>query len=80
MIFARFFCCQTPPLTITRIPLFLAGLYPVLSYAKSSVRPAVLDLYEAFLVPLGGRLRPSLCAFLSGTLPAVEETSDHFTR
>lgn len=45
-----------------------------------NVRPALLEIYEKYFVPLGERLRPALSGFLSGVLPGLEPGMDHFKR
>lgn len=59
---------------------FSAGLFPLLGYAATNVRPSLLDIYEKYFVPLGERLRPALSGFLSGVLPGLESGLDHFDR
>jgi hypothetical protein len=60
--------------------IYSAGLFPLLGYAATNVRPSLLDIYEKYFVPLGERLRPALSGFLSGVLPGLESGLDHFDR
>lgn len=59
---------------------FFKGLFPLLGYAATPVRPALLAVYEAHFVPLGERLLPALSGFLAGVLPGLEPGSDHYDR
>ncbi|XP_044736097.1 protein dopey-1 homolog isoform X1 [Chrysoperla carnea] len=58
--------------------IYSAGLFPLLGYAATPVRPALLAVYEAHFVPLGERLLPALSGFLAGVLPGLEPGSDHY--
>lgn len=64
------------------MPLYVPGLSPTLSFASSSVRPALLSLFETFILPLDpGTLRPALKAIVLSLLPGLEEeTGEEFER
>lgn len=64
------------------MPLYLPGLSPTLSFASSSVKPALLSLFETFILPLDpGTLRPALKAIVLSLLPGLEEeTGEEFER
>ncbi|MCJ1474090.1 hypothetical protein MMC13_002748 [Lambiella insularis] len=56
------------------LSLYLPGLMPVLSFAALSVKPAVLALFETFIVALNtSSLRPALKAIILALLPCLEE-------
>ena len=59
---------------------YCSGLFPLLSYAAMNVRPALLDLYEAHLVPLRQHTKPALSGVIMGLLPGLEEGSEHFVK
>jgi len=56
---------------------YCSGLFPLLGYAAMNVRPALLSLYEAHLVPLRQHIKPALSGVIMGLLPGLEEGSDH---
>lgn len=64
------------------MPLYIPGLSPTLSFASSSVRPALLSLFETFILPLDpGTLRPALKAIVLSLLPGLEEeTGEDYER
>lgn len=64
------------------LPLWLPGLSPTLSFASLSVKPALLSLFETFIVPLKPSiLRSALKAIVLALLPGLEEaTSEEFER
>ena len=64
------------------LSLYLPGLSPTLSFASLSVKPALLSIYETFIVPLNPRiLRSAFKAIVLALLPGLEEeTSDEFER
>lgn len=64
------------------LPLYLPGLSPTLSFASLSVKPALLSLFETFIVPLNPNiLRSALKSILLALLPGLEEeTSEEFER
>lgn len=64
------------------LPLYLPGLSPTLSFASLSVKPALLSLFETFIVSINPiMLRPALKAIVLSLLPGLEEeTSEEFER
>ncbi len=64
------------------LPLYLPGLSPTLSFAALSVKPALLSLFETFIVPLHPTmLRSASKAIVLALLPGLEEeTSEEFER
>ncbi|KAL9122415.1 MAG: hypothetical protein Q9187_001035 [Circinaria calcarea] len=64
------------------LSLYLPGLTPVLSFASLSVKPAVLTLFENFILTLDPRsLRPALRSVILALLPGLEEeSSEEFER
>ncbi len=64
------------------LPLWLPGLSPTLSFASLSVKPALLSLFEVFVLPLNPSiLRSALKAIVLALLPGLEEeTSEEFER
>jgi len=59
---------------------YCSGLFPLLGYAAMHVRPALLSLYEAHLVPLRQHIKPALSGVILGLLPGLEEGSEHFVK
>ena len=64
------------------LSLYLPGLSPTLSFASLSVKPALLSLFETFIIPLNPAiLRSALKAIILSLLPGLEEdSSDEFER
>jgi len=64
------------------LTLYLPGLSPLLSSASLSVKPALLSLFETFIVNLDPEiLQPALKAIVLALLPGLEEeTSEEFER
>jgi Dopey, N-terminal len=60
------------------LPLYAGGLFPLLSYSATTLKPAVLSLYEATLLPLGPYLVPYLDGFVLAILPGLEDESSEF--
>ncbi|KAJ8290895.1 hypothetical protein GJAV_G00018940 [Gymnothorax javanicus] len=60
--------------------LYSSGLFPLLSNAAMSVKPALLGLYETYYLPLGKTLKPGLQGLLTGVLPGLEEGSEYYDR
>lgn len=61
--------------------LFSAGLFPLLAYSSTRIRPQLLSLFEEFYVPLGTQLIPSLSGFILALLPGIEDpTSETYNR
>lgn len=54
------------------------GLFPFFQYAATSVRPALLNLYETYYLPLGEDLRPATKAMILALLPGLEEETGDF--
>lgn len=65
-----------------RLHEYLPGLFPLLSYASLSVRPALYSLLEGYVVCLPpADLRPVLKSLILSVLPALEdESSEDFDR
>lgn len=55
-----------------------SGLFPFFQYAATSVRPALLNLYETYYLPLGEDLRPATKAMILALLPGLEEETGDF--
>ncbi|XP_029451392.1 protein dopey-1 isoform X2 [Rhinatrema bivittatum] len=60
--------------------LYSSGLFPLLTNAAMSVKPALLSLYEMYYLPLGKTLKPGLQGLLTGVLPGLEEGSEFYDR
>ncbi|KAI1885558.1 hypothetical protein AGOR_G00205040 [Albula goreensis] len=60
--------------------LYSSGLFPLLTNAAMSVKPALLALYETYYLPLGKTLKPGLQGLLTGVLPGLEEGSEYYDR
>ncbi|KAM8952672.1 protein DOP1A isoform 2-T2 [Pelodytes ibericus] len=60
--------------------LYSSGLFPLLTNAAMSVKPALLSLYEIYYLPLGKTLKPGLQGLLTGILPGLEEGSEYYDR
>ncbi|XP_030642280.1 protein dopey-2 [Chanos chanos] len=60
--------------------IYSSGLFPLLSHAAMSVKPALLTLYERYFLPLQRALLPSLQAFVMGLLPGLEEGLEVYDR
>ena len=62
--------------------LYLPGLSPTLSFASLSVKPALLSLFENYIVDLDSAvLKPALKAITLALLPGLEDqTSEEFER
>ncbi|KAJ8388524.1 hypothetical protein AAFF_G00132380 [Aldrovandia affinis] len=60
--------------------IYSSGLFPLLSHAAMSVKPALLTLYERYYLPLQRALLPSLQAFVTGLLPGLEEGLEVYDR
>ncbi|CAG8507748.1 1615_t:CDS:10 [Paraglomus brasilianum] len=55
------------------LPIYSQGLFPFLQHAATKVKPSLLELFEKYYLPLGGRLRPVMKAFITALLPGLEE-------
>ena len=64
------------------LPFYLPGLSPTLSFASLSVKPALLSLFEKYVVVLDAEvLKPALKAITLALLPGLEDqTSEEFER
>ncbi|KAJ9093061.1 hypothetical protein QFC21_006554 [Naganishia friedmannii] len=63
------------------LQIWSSGLLPFFQYASTAVRPAVLEIYETFYLPLGAALRPITKALALALLPGIEEeTGDFYDR
>ncbi|WFC94119.1 hypothetical protein MBRA1_000751 [Malassezia brasiliensis] len=60
------------------LPVWTPGLLPFFQNAATSVRPALLDIFDRFYVPLNVDLRPVTHALLLSLLPGLEEESSEF--
>ncbi|KAI4097905.1 MAG: hypothetical protein LQ344_000177 [Seirophora lacunosa] len=62
------------------LPYYLPGLSPLLAFASLSTKPALLALFDTFIVALDPvALRPALKAVVLALLPGLEEeTSEEF--
>ena len=60
------------------LPLYAAGLFPVLSYCATSLKPTLLTLYENHFLPLGPALAPLVDGFVLAVLPGLEDESSEF--
>ncbi|KAL8715949.1 MAG: hypothetical protein Q9220_000616, partial [cf. Caloplaca sp. 1 TL-2023] len=61
---------------------YLPGLSPVLAFASLSVKPAILSLFDTFVVALDpAAIRPALKGIILALLPGLEEeSSEEFER
>ncbi|KDQ15544.1 hypothetical protein BOTBODRAFT_65254 [Botryobasidium botryosum FD-172 SS1] len=60
------------------LQLWSSGLFPFLQYAATSVKPALLQLYDTHYVQLREGLRPVTKAFILALLPGLEEEAGEF--
>jgi len=58
--------------------IWSSGLFPFFQYAATSVRPALISLYETYYLPLGEDLRPAAKALILALLPGIEEETGDF--
>ncbi|KAG8740013.1 hypothetical protein FRC10_004853 [Ceratobasidium sp. 414] len=58
--------------------LWSSGLFPFFEYAATSVKPALLNLYDTHFLPLGPSLRPATRALILALLPGLEEEQGEF--
>jgi hypothetical protein len=56
--------------------IWSSGLFPFFQSATTSVRPALIDLYETYYLPIGTNLRPVAKALILALLPGVEDAGD----
>lgn len=63
------------------LPLWSSGLFPFFEYAATSVKPALLEIFEKYYLPLQDELRPVMRAFILSLLPGLEEeTGEYFEK
>ncbi|KAJ6523556.1 Dopey, N-terminal-domain-containing protein [Mycena capillaripes] len=60
------------------LALWSSGLFPFFEYAATSVKPALLNLYDTHYLPLQGALRPITKSFILALLPGLEEETGEF--
>lgn len=60
------------------LPIYSSGLFPLLSYSATSVKPVLLDLYADFFLPLGDELIPVLDGFVLALLPGLDDETTEF--
>lgn len=69
---------RLPPASlVSSLPLFATGLFPLLSYASTALKPTILSLFESHLVPLPPHaLAPFLDATVVALLPAIDDDGE----
>ncbi|KAJ6520217.1 Dopey, N-terminal-domain-containing protein [Mycena sanguinolenta] len=60
------------------LALWSSGLFPFFEYAATSVKPALLNLYDTHYLPLQSDLRPVMKSFILALLPGLEEETGEF--
>ncbi|KAJ7755024.1 Dopey, N-terminal-domain-containing protein [Mycena maculata] len=60
------------------LALWSSGLFPFFEYAATSVKPALLNLYDTHYLPLQAGLRPVMKSFILALLPGLEEETGEF--
>ncbi|KAJ6601434.1 Dopey, N-terminal-domain-containing protein [Mycena vulgaris] len=60
------------------LALWSSGLFPFFEYAATSVKPALLNLYDTHYLPLQAALRPVMKSFILALLPGLEEETGEF--
>ncbi|KAF7307364.1 Dopey-N domain-containing protein [Mycena indigotica] len=60
------------------LAVWSSGLFPFFEYAATSVKPALLNLYEIHYLPLQTSLRPIMKSFIIALLPGLEEETGEF--
>ncbi|KAJ7665387.1 Dopey, N-terminal-domain-containing protein [Mycena polygramma] len=60
------------------LALWSSGLFPFFEYAATSVKPALLNLYDTHYLPLQAALRPIMKSFILALLPGLEEETGEF--
>ncbi|TXT04269.1 hypothetical protein VHUM_04267 [Vanrija humicola] len=58
--------------------IWSSGLFPFFQNAATSVRPALINIYETYYLPLKADLRPATKALSLALLPGVEEETGDF--
>ncbi|KAF9524082.1 Dopey, N-terminal-domain-containing protein [Crepidotus variabilis] len=60
------------------LALWSSGLFPFFEYAATSVKPALLNIYDTHYLPLQTALRPVMKSFILALLPGLEEETSEF--
>ncbi|KAJ7070662.1 Dopey, N-terminal-domain-containing protein [Mycena amicta] len=60
------------------LAVWSSGLFPFFEYAATSVKPALLNLYDTHYLPLQASLRPIMKSFIIALLPGLEEETGEF--
>lgn len=60
------------------LPIYAGGLFPLFSYSATSLKPALLSLFESQFLPLGPSLAPLLDGLVLAVLPGLEDESSEF--
>ncbi|CAG8446762.1 2882_t:CDS:10 [Ambispora leptoticha] len=69
---------EVPDVLAEDLSIYSQGLFPLLQYAKLSVKPQLLEIYEKHYFPLQKRLRPVMKAFITALLPGLDEENSEF--
>ncbi|KAI0783393.1 Dopey, N-terminal-domain-containing protein [Abortiporus biennis] len=63
------------------LALWSSGLFPFFAYAATSVKPALLNIFDSYYLPLQFGLRPIMKSFILALLPGLEEeTGEYFEK
>ncbi|KAK7063885.1 dopey-N domain-containing protein [Favolaschia claudopus] len=60
------------------LAVWSSGLFPFFEYAATSVKPALLNLFDTHYLPLQADLRPIMKSFILALLPGLEEETGEF--
>jgi hypothetical protein len=60
------------------LPFYAFGLFPFFEHSATLVKNSLLELYEAYLIPLGSGLRPALRPLILSIIPGLEEESSEY--
>ncbi|KAJ7610904.1 Dopey, N-terminal-domain-containing protein [Roridomyces roridus] len=60
------------------LALWSSGLFPFFEYAATSVKPALLNLFDTHYLPIQAGLRPVMKSFILALLPGLEEETGEF--
>ncbi|KAJ7750196.1 Dopey, N-terminal-domain-containing protein [Mycena metata] len=60
------------------LALWSSGLFPFFEYSATSVKPALLNLFDTHYLPLQAALRPIMKSFILALLPGLEEETGEF--
>ncbi|PPQ99509.1 hypothetical protein CVT24_005299 [Panaeolus cyanescens] len=60
------------------LTIWSSGLFPFFEYAATSVKPTLLNIYEANYLPVQAGLRPIMKSFILALLPGLEEETGEF--